>query len=44
MLKMFVSTGEQKYEKELLQLKSFLAHLVAEEKLTTDGAMYSLCK
>eukprot|EP00949_MAST-11_sp_MAST-11-sp1_P003252 g3252.t1 len=44
MLKMFVSTGEQKYEKELPQLKSFLAHLVAEEKLTTDGAMYSLCK
>jgi anaphase-promoting complex subunit 2 len=38
MLKMFVS--EPPYDKSAEQLAAFLAALVAEERLTTEGALY----
>ena len=44
MLKMFVSSGEHKYDKEIESLEQFLDTLCKQEKLETDGLMYSLPK
>ena len=44
MLKMFVAAGEHKYDKEISSLEQFLDHLCNEEKLESDGMMYSLPK
>ncbi len=44
MLKMFVAAGEHKYDKEITSLEQFLDHLCNEEKLESDGMMYSLPK
>ena len=44
MLKMFVSSGEHKYDKEIESLEQFLDSLCKQEKLETDGLMYSLPK
>ena len=44
MLKMFVSTGEHKYDKKIGDLQLFLNQLCAEEKIETDGVLFSLPK
>jgi anaphase-promoting complex subunit 2 len=44
MLKMFVSTGEHKYDKKIGDLQLFLNQLCAEEKIETDGVSFSLPK
>ena len=44
MLKMFVSSGEHKYDKEIDSLEQFLDSLCQQEKLESDGLMYSLPK
>mmetsp|Transcript_10066 Transcript_10066/g.17694 ORF Transcript_10066/g.17694 Transcript_10066/m.17694 type:complete len:842 (-) Transcript_10066:19-2544(-) len=44
MLKMFVSTGEHKYEKNIQQLGAFLDKLVRDEVLEKSGGAYFLKK
>ena len=44
MLKMFTGGSEHKYDKDLEQLRGFLAKLISDEKLELQGNMYSLRK